>query len=201
MKQLSSLVRVSCPRNRIFLEWDTKCDRARAAIETMNSRDDYNIGDYKSGLIQHIEHPPILNRCIQLLSELEGQINQRGFDRENDSGILDQPYVEDEHPYQTVKSEYSVWLDTAESTVQKKVNSSRIFLDKRRRLIPTDPQELERLLRYAAAIDREIDRTLSNWGGCSECAWGIRFFQRSNSMFQPTQCRECEITKRTPLSC
>ena len=45
----------------------------------------------------------------------------------------------------------------AHARSQKKVHA----LDKLRGFVPTDPQELERLLRYAASIDREIDRTLS----------------------------------------
>ena len=183
-------------RGTEFLEWDQKCDGMNSAIETMNSSYDYDTGDYKSGLIRHIVHPPILNRCIELLRELEENIRDRGFDPESDSTILAQLYSDDEHPNETVNSEYDDWLRTSEETeeerqqhgyatpeecvsnvldaikaeikrleahsrCQKKVNSSRIALDKLRGFVPTDPQELERLLRYAASIDREIDRTLS----------------------------------------
>lgn len=37
-------------RGTEFLEWDQKCDGMNSAIETMNSRYDYDIGDYRVSL-------------------------------------------------------------------------------------------------------------------------------------------------------
>ena len=40
-------------------------------------------------------------------------------------------------------------------------NASKLTLDRLRGLVPRDPQQLDRLLRYAAIIGRSIARTLS----------------------------------------
>lgn len=179
-----------------FLEWDEKCGQMTSAIDLMERDGKSATFSERSGFIRYISNPNILRRCIELLRELEENLGNRGFNRENDSRILAQIYGDDEHPYVTVEAEYDAWQDTSESTeeerqengyatpeecvanvldaikaeikrleahakFQKKVNSSRIALDKSRGLVPRDPQELDRLLRYAATIDRSIARTLA----------------------------------------
>lgn len=184
-------------RSTQFVEWDSNCERMTDAVELMDpDRDHPGFVPRRTGLVRHISNSNILRRCIELLRELEENVSDRGFDRENDSGILSQLYGDDAHPYVTAEAEYDTWRQTSESTeeerqehgyatpeecvanvldaikaeikrleahakFQKKVNASRLTLDRLRGLVPRDPQELDRLLRYAATIDRAIARTLA----------------------------------------
>lgn len=104
-----------------FVEWDANCERMADAVERMDSdRDKPAFLPHCTGLVRHMSNPNILRRCVELLRDLEENIRDRGFDRENDSKILSQIYGDDEHLYVTVETEYETWLHTSESTEEER---------------------------------------------------------------------------------
>ena len=75
------------------------------------------------GLIQKIHNPDVLERCLELLSELQGEIEKNGFDREHDTDILERIYGDrDKHRLrEDFYDFYKTWLDTLEAPEEDRV--------------------------------------------------------------------------------
>jgi hypothetical protein len=71
---------------REFPEWD---ESQREMVEAGRLRQ----GSCEVGLIRRIAIPEVLQRCLELLKELSGRIEQNDFDTENDEGNLRMLYV------------------------------------------------------------------------------------------------------------
>jgi hypothetical protein len=74
------------------------------------------------GLMWSIENPDVLERCIELLLELQQGIKANGFDKEQDELLLKSIYGDPGvvHLRQTLQDEYVTWFCTAEVTEEKR---------------------------------------------------------------------------------
>ncbi len=74
------------------------------------------------GLMWSIENPDVLERCIELLLELQQGIKANGFDNEQDELLLKSIYGDPGvvHLRQTLQDEYVTWFCTAEVTEEKR---------------------------------------------------------------------------------
>jgi hypothetical protein len=175
-----------------FLEWDEneRNRREAASLSLMNGC-----------LTMWIANPEVLQRCLDLLVELQGAIEKDGFDPDYDQRILTQLYgskeelQEKENWKKTLFDSYLDWLRTSRCSDEERkqnecaspqeckenfleeVNDEIRLLERYREQNATiatiklqleslrqnvlEGPRLDQLLRYEAAISREIDRTLN----------------------------------------
>ncbi len=74
--------------------------------------------DARPGLIDTIQNPNILARCIELLVELRDGIKTDGFDEEPDMGILEMIYGDERRVRvrQTLLDSYDSWVATSQTS-------------------------------------------------------------------------------------
>ena len=93
-----------------FLDWDQSNQRDEEA-ELIGRRTFF--GD-EAGLIWKVQNPEILERCLELLSELRDEIKTTGFQEDRDTSILNKIYGEETTLRETPRDDYRVWFETAE---------------------------------------------------------------------------------------
>ncbi len=99
-----------------FLEWDETNQQQREA-EATQSLD----CAFEGGLIQKIQNPRVLERCLELLTELREGIEADGFDRERDCEILRKIYGrEEDWSHETLSYSYGNWLVTSQATEEER---------------------------------------------------------------------------------
>ncbi len=152
-----------------FIQWDAN-DRNRQDAATLPQL------DCNGGLIRWIANPQALQGCLSLLEELRESLGEDGFDPEFDQAILTKLYGshktwdQEKNWQKTLFDSYLVWSRTSLCSEEErkenyrkenaKIWASRLELESLRRTVPEGPQA-DRLLRYEAALSREIDRTLN----------------------------------------
>ena len=102
-----------------FVESDQQDFESEEAEEFGRRFDPFN----KIGLIQKIHNPDVLERCLELLSELQGEIEKNGFNREHDTDILERIHGDRDEPRlrEDLYDFYKVWLDTLEAPEEERV--------------------------------------------------------------------------------
>jgi hypothetical protein len=101
-----------------FLEWDQHNQQVREAQEI--GRTEHL--DVEPGLIWKIQNPGILERCLELLSELRNGIQTTHFEEDRDASILYKIYGEKTMKLrETLLDEYQVWLTTAVCPEEERV--------------------------------------------------------------------------------
>ena len=99
-----------------FVEWDRRTSQKEEAEEKARAMPILpNLGE-SVGLIHNIRNPNILERCLELLFELQRRIKDDGFDREQDAETLDQIYGYTGHLREMLRDSYTQWVDTAEGS-------------------------------------------------------------------------------------
>src|SRR5262249_35307847 len=113
-------------KNKEFVRWD---QQSRERNETEQ------ISDYLSdpltqlsltperGLIKKAHNPVVLQRCVELLSELREQIEDGGFSRERDTILLKNIYGDrtENHLPEDLYDFYETWLYTSEASEGERV--------------------------------------------------------------------------------
>jgi hypothetical protein len=101
------------------LEWDQRIREQYVADELGATPALEDFGE-NVGLIRKIRNPDILERCLELLIELQREIKADGFDRERDTEIFEKIYGSKDHLRATVQDNYSDWVDTAELSEEER---------------------------------------------------------------------------------
>lgn len=142
-----------------FLEWD-RCNQQREEAERIGSGE--KLRD-EPGLIWNIRNSEILERCLQLLSELRQEIASTGFQQERDMSVLDKIYGENATSLrETLRDIYLIWSETAEAPEEERAREryatpqecKRIVLDG----IDADIQRLKVSQKKSAAIESQRTR-------------------------------------------
>jgi PHD/YefM family antitoxin component YafN of YafNO toxin-antitoxin module len=111
------------------------------------------------GLIHNLRNPNILERCLELLAELQRRIKDDGFDREQDAEILDELYGDKGHLRETPRDSYSQWVGTAEVSEEERQREGYATPEECKQNVLDDIQtEIDRLKKYqrtSAAIESD----------------------------------------------
>jgi len=94
-----------------FLEWDQRNQQQKEAEDIASS----SVLEYNGGLIRKMQNPVVLKRCLELLAELRQEIENEGFNPEDDTPILEKIYGgRDGHALrETLYETYIIWVRTA----------------------------------------------------------------------------------------
>jgi hypothetical protein len=116
-------------KNSDFEEFDRRQNELKEAEEAsqkLNEQANPEFVPKRVGLAWSIENPEVLERCIEILVELQEGIKARGFDKEQDEWPLELIYGDPRvaHLRQTLHDEYSMWLGTAELTEEERANTN-----------------------------------------------------------------------------
>lgn len=96
-----------------FLEWDQKRNQQDESVAD-SLRDE-------ECLIDDIQDPNVLKRCLELLAQLREGIKTTGFREERDTFILEKIYGHNEYSRSRLQSEYAAWLDTSKAPEDERV--------------------------------------------------------------------------------
>jgi hypothetical protein len=88
-RRFTQVEQSECEQSARFVEWDKENQQIAEAEKICSSRLEVQV---EGGLILHISNPEILDRCLNLLIELRERIQERGFQEEDDSRILENIY-------------------------------------------------------------------------------------------------------------
>ncbi len=112
-------------RNSEFVEFDRRQKELKEA-EDLSHKLSKEVNrrwvDVPAGLMWSIENQEVLERCIELLLELQQRIKAKGFDKAQDELLLRTIYGDPGvvHLRQTLQDEYVTWFCTAEVTEEKR---------------------------------------------------------------------------------
>lgn len=113
------------------------------------------------GLIQRTRNPDVLERCLELLSELQAQIEKDGFNRKHDTGILETIYG-DRNQYrlrQDLYDTYTKCFDTFEVSEEERVRQGCSSPEQCRKILMYELKEetlyLKRCRKDWASIETE----------------------------------------------
>ncbi len=98
-----------------FLEWNEQHSREKEKERIADSLRD------EKRLISDIEDGGVLQRCLELLTELREGIETTGFSQKRDTAILEKIYGADNFSPARLQSEYSVWFDTSLASEEERV--------------------------------------------------------------------------------
>jgi hypothetical protein len=117
--------RAEIRRNSEFVEFDRRQKELEEAEEVSQKVYEKVFPKFVPepvGLMWSIENPDVLERCIELLLELQQGIKANGFDKEQDELLLKSIYGDPGvvHLRQTLQDEYVTWFCTAEVTEEKR---------------------------------------------------------------------------------
>lgn len=130
-------------RSTDSFQWDLACEQEEAALQTrpVSAEDDNDEG----ALMWNKRNPWILERCIELLTELRQNIETDGLDKKHDSGILRRLYGRQDYLSKAPFGQYLRWQSTSEIPGEERQVGGY-----------ATPEECKRnILRY---IDAEIGR-------------------------------------------
>jgi hypothetical protein len=137
-------------KNTEFVESDQRdqereeADRIASLLDSLNNH----------GLIQKIRNANVLERCLELLSELQGQIKEDGFDQERDAALLEKIYGSrsENRLRKDLYDSYEEWSDTSEVSEKERVREGFASAKEcQNNIIKEIEDELERLKRYQRA--------------------------------------------------
>jgi hypothetical protein len=74
-------------------------------------------------LIEKMENPLILERCLEALKQLKDNIRTRGLHSHHDQEVLNELYGDREHWTTTLSDTYEIWSDTAACTDEERIQS------------------------------------------------------------------------------
>jgi len=137
-------------QNMEFVESDQR-DREREEAERIGNLSKL---DNQAGLIQEIHNPIVLERCLEMLSELQRQIKEDGFDQERDTALLEKIYGSrsENRLRKDLCDSYEEWLDTSEDPEQERVRAGyRSGKECQKNIIKEIEHEIDRLKRYQKA--------------------------------------------------
>jgi hypothetical protein len=105
-------------KGREFFEWDQQNLKQKWAEEVGGS----SLTHLNGGLIREILCPDVLERCLELLSELREGFEADGFNADRDGTILKKIYGEgdDAHLRETLYDSYFNWLNTADASEEER---------------------------------------------------------------------------------
>lgn len=106
-----------------FLESDETERQNKAAHEVYRRFHETNCLTNNAGLIQRIDLPRIVERCVELLQELKSDIQMDGFDPASDQVILTKVYGNGQHLASTLVETYKIWSRTAQCSNQDRKKS------------------------------------------------------------------------------
>ncbi len=148
-----------------FLEWDQSNQEWQEAEETKGS----SSLKYNGGLMRKTHNPDVLERCLELLSELRQGLETRGFNETYDSAILEKIYGEYDPSYcaETLYRDYLIWSRTAavseEDRQRKGYATPEQCKQSMLRNIDAEIRHLKRFQKSRASI--ESDRTSWKFSG------------------------------------
>lgn len=104
-------------KNIEFLEWDQREQQREEALEIGKSPtlEDVLGEEDKAGLVWKMQNPEVLERCLELLAELQKSIEANGFLPDDDAEVLKIIYgTSGQHRLrETVYGVYETWVNTA----------------------------------------------------------------------------------------
>jgi len=134
-------------KNREFVEWDQRNREHEAAGNFLRLLDPLN----NEGLIRKPDNPDVLERCLDLLSELQAQIKKKGFNVEYDKVILEKVYGDrdDNRLREDLYGSYVVWQNTSETSEEERVRENYASPEQsQQNIIQEIEKEIRRLKRY-----------------------------------------------------
>jgi hypothetical protein len=101
-------------RSREFLEWDKRTRQADEA-EEIGSKSGVppDLLNPEPGLIWKICNPLVLERCLELLLELQRKMKANGFEHKRNTAILETLYGTNKHLSETLYHFYRGWAEIA----------------------------------------------------------------------------------------
>ncbi len=139
-----------------FIEWEQQNEQQEEAEKIGRS----STLEYKGGLIQNIDNPHVLIRCLELLAELREAFSANGFLPE-DSDTLERIYGEPSESQlnENLYDEYRGWLHTAgASDVERHSKGYASPAECKQIVLERIDEEIRRLKRYQktrAAVEAE----------------------------------------------
>jgi len=97
-----------------FLECDKENQQNEEAEKFVGREAD--LFDTHPGLISLIHNPAVLDRCLELLTELREVVEKHGLNHERDEGILEKIYGGSDvnHLHDDLRQQYTEWFETSE---------------------------------------------------------------------------------------
>jgi hypothetical protein len=137
-------------KNMEFVETDRQ-DREREEAERIaRSLEPFN----NHGLIQKIQYPDVLERCLELLAELRKRFEGDGFNLEYDKAILEKIYGDHEENRlrDDLYDSYETWMDTSQTSEEERVREGYASPEQcRKNMLQEIDEEIRRLKRYGKA--------------------------------------------------
>jgi hypothetical protein len=96
-----------------FLEWDKQNRERQKAANRSCALDLEHVFGRDLGLIWKIQDPEVLTSCLELLGELRQEIESNGFDKKQDTAVLEKIYGPFTESGKTLFQTYVIWLGTA----------------------------------------------------------------------------------------
>jgi hypothetical protein len=122
------------------------------------------------GMIWKIRNPILVERCLELLLELQREIEANGFEHESNTAILKTLYGTNKHLRETLYESYLAWSETAKLDEESRDEDV------------ANPEECKKY--FLSDLDKEIRR--------------LRDCQREQASVASTQ-MQLEVTRRNVL--
>ncbi len=103
-----------------FVEWDEQEREGTEARSTFRKLTDFDFDPENRSLMQKMENPVVLERCLNLLESLKSHIEARGFEPGVDLGILKELYGYHQRWAETPLDSYKAWESTAECSDEER---------------------------------------------------------------------------------
>jgi hypothetical protein len=141
-------------RSSEFLQWDQERMHEQTALQTRPIFPVFDEDHDEATLIRRKENPLVIEKCIELLSELRRNIEIDGFKKYSDSAILTRVYGTRDYLCGNISDSYDQWRRTSEAPEEeRKLNG-----------YATPEKCKESILRE---IDGEIDRLERHQKACA----------------------------------
>jgi hypothetical protein len=132
-------------KNREFVQWDQRSREYEAAQELAKEQR-YSP---EEGLIQKIDNREVLERCLELLSELRQQIEESGFDQESDNSLLRKIYGTKSGLRENLYGFYGPWFNTFETSEEEREREGYASPEQcRKNVLDEIDKEIRRLKGY-----------------------------------------------------
>jgi hypothetical protein len=134
-------------KNMEFVETDRQNREREEAEGIARLLDAFN----NHGLIQKIQNPDVLERCLELLAELRKHFDRVGFNLEFDKAILEKIYGDHEENRlrEDLYDSYEGWLDTSQVPAEERVREGYAAPEQcRKNILQEIDEEMLRLKRY-----------------------------------------------------
>jgi hypothetical protein len=152
-------------RSSEFLQWDQERMHEQTALQTRPIFPVFDEDHDEATLIRRKEDPLVIEKCIELLSELRRNIEIDGFKKYSDSAILTRVYGARDYLCGNISDSYDEWLHTAEAPEEERKLNGYATPEKCKesilREIDGEIDRLERHQKVCAAIESrriEVER-------------------------------------------